>query len=83
MERRMDMESNTIPLHDIYQTAYGDYKGIKPTLIKQDRRVIFLLPDIPETYRIITEFNGNPNVPLLDYLTHLKKLRAQMISLRG
>jgi len=79
----MDMETNTILLHDIYQTAYCDYKGIQPTLIKQDRRVIFLLPDTPGTYQIITEFNNNPRVPLLDYLTHLKKLRAQMISLRG
>lgn len=74
---------NTIPIHDIYQTAYCDYKKIPPALIKQDRRVIFLLPDMPETYQIIAEFNNNPRVPLLDYLTHLRKLRAQMINLRG
>jgi hypothetical protein len=81
--RRMDMESNKIPLHDIYSVAYCSYKGANITLSKEERRVIFHIPDIPSTYRLLAEFNNNPNLPLLDYLTHLRKLRAQMINLRG
>lgn len=77
------METKTIPLHDIYQTAYCAYKGIDVTFTKQDRRVIFHLPDNPDTYQLLAEFNNNPKLPLLDYLTHLRKLRAQMINLRG
>jgi hypothetical protein len=79
----MDMESSTIPIHDIYQAAYGSYKGIEVKFSKQDRRVIFHIPDTPGTYRILSEFNNNPELPLLDYITHLKRLRAVMISMRG
>ena len=79
----METESPTLILHDIYQAAYCVYKGIVVTFTKQDRRVIFHLPDTPDTYRTLSEFNNNPNLPLLNYLTHLRKLRAQMINLRG
>jgi len=79
----MATESPIIPIHDIYQTAYSSYKGIEVRLSKQESRVVFLLPDTPATYRTFSEFNNNPKLPLLDYLTHLRKLRAQMINLRG
>lgn len=78
----MRTNPTTIPIHDIYAAAYGDYKGIPIHYDKQNRRVIFLLPDTPETYQVLAEFNKNPVLPILDYLTHLRKLRAQMISLR-
>lgn len=79
----METESPTIPIHDIYATAYCSYKGIEVNLSKQDRRVIFHLPDTAGTYRTLSEFNNNPALPLLDYVTHLKRLRAMMISMRG
>jgi hypothetical protein len=79
----MATELPTIPLHDIYSVAYCSYKGIDVTFTKQDRRVIFHLPDTPDTYRTLSEFNANPIIPLLDYITHLKRLRAMMIGLRG
>jgi len=79
----METKFSTVPLHDIYQTAYCSYKGIQVTLTKQDSRVIFHLPDTPATYLTLSEFNNNPRLPLLDFLTHLKRLRAMMISMRG
>lgn len=79
----MDTEPHTIPLHDIYGVAYCAFKGIDVTLTKQGRRVIFHIPDTPGTYRTLSEFNNNPELPLLDYITHLKRLRAMMISMRG
>lgn len=82
-EACMETESSTIPLHDIYQAAYCSYKGIEVTFTKKDSRVIFHLPDTPGTYLILSEFNANPILPLLDYVTHLKRLRAIMISMRG
>jgi len=72
-----------IACHDVYQASYFDYKNIPINLIREGRRVIFMLPDTPETYRIMTEFNANPIMPLLDYVTHLKKMRAKMIAMRG
>jgi len=79
----MEKESPTIAQHDIYSVAYCAYKGIMVTLTKQDRRVIFHLPDNPDTYQLLAEFNNNPKLPLLDYIAYLRKLRAQMINLRG
>jgi len=79
----METESSTIPIHDIYATAYCSYKGIAVTFTKQDRRVIFHLPDTAATYCTLSEFNNNPTLQLLDYVTHLKRLRAMMISMRG
>ena len=79
----MDTEPHTIPLHDIYSVAYCSYKGIEVYFTKQDSRVIFHLPDTPDTYKALSEFNNNPELPLLDYITHLKRLRAMMISLRS
>jgi hypothetical protein len=79
----MEDKSPTIPLHDIYQASFCSYRGIEVTFSKQDRRVIFHLPDTPGTYRTLAEFNNNPVLPLLDYITHLKRIRAVMIGMRG
>jgi hypothetical protein len=79
----METTSPTIPIHDIYATAYCSYKGIEVTFTKQDRRVIFHLPDTAATYRTLSEFNNNPTLQILDYITHLKRLRAIMIGMRG
>ena len=72
-----------MPLHDIYAVTFLDYKGHEPVLVREGRRVTFFVPDEPAIYQLLGEFNGNPEIPLLDYLTHLKKIRAQMISVRG
>ena len=83
MEKNMGIlktKSATIQIHDIYSAAYAAYKGVEPKLVKHDRHVVFLLPDKPHTYHILSEFNGNPKLPLLEYLSHLRKLRAQMIT---
>ena len=73
---------NELAYHDVYTIAYADLKGIPIKMIKEDRRVIFLLPDEPKTYQVLGEFNSNPSLPLLNYITHLKKIRAHMIVLQ-
>ena len=72
-----------LAFHDIYCVAFADLKGIPIKLTREGNRVIFLLPDEPNTYRVLGEFNNKPSLPLLDFVTHLKKIRAQMIALRG
>ena len=72
-----------LAFHDIYYVAFADLKGIPIKLTREGNRVIFLLPDEPNTYRVLGEFNNNPSLQLLDFVTHLKKIRAQMIALRG
>ena len=82
-ETFMETESPTIALHDIYSVSFCAYKGIEVSFTKQGNRVIFHLPDAPNTYKILSEFNNNPTLPLLDYITFLKQIRARMIGLRS
>jgi hypothetical protein len=46
-------------------------------------RVIFILPGKKETHDLMTQFNSNPQVPLLDYVQSLRKIRARMIAMRS
>lgn len=71
-----------LAFHDIYSVAYADFKGVPVEMRKDGNRVVFLLPDDPGTYRALGEFNNNPTLPVLDFVTHLKKIRSQMISMR-
>jgi len=51
---------NELAYHDVYSVAYADLKGIPIRMIREDRRVIFLLPDEPNTYQVLGEFKrGN------------------------
>jgi hypothetical protein len=74
--------NSTIPYHDIHLSAYLDYRGIAPVLFKEHGRVIFNFPNDSMTYRTISEYNANPQIPLLDYIRHLRKLRSMMLSMR-
>jgi hypothetical protein len=81
MQRQMN--TSTLPLHDINLSAFLDYRGIEPVLIKENTRVIFCFPNDKVTHQLMAEYNTNPLIPVLDYVSHLRKLRAQMLSQRG
>lgn len=72
-----------IPLQDIYLSAYLDYRGAEPILIKENTRVIFHFANNQQTLKLLAEYNTNPSIPLMDYVSHLRKLRSKMISMRG
>jgi hypothetical protein len=74
---------NKLPLFDIYQTAYAELKGIPSEMSLQGTRVEFNLPASDEVYRVLREYQTNPSVPILDYVTVLRRLRARMLSKRG
>ncbi|MGO9139157.1 MAG: DUF5659 domain-containing protein [Syntrophales bacterium] len=75
--------TSTLPLHDINLSAYLDYRGIEPALVKENTRIVFCFPNNAETHRLMAEYNQNPAVPILDFISHLRKLRSLMLSQRG
>ena len=74
--------NSSIPYYDINLSAYLAYRGIEPVLAKENTRVVFCFPNDTLTHQIMAEYNGNPSIPLLDFIGHLRKLRAQMLSMR-
>lgn len=77
------MNPPTIPIFDINLSAFLQYQGITPQLQKEGSRVIFCFPNDNRTQQAMKKYNENPIVPVLDFVGHLRKLRAQMLSQRG
>jgi hypothetical protein len=70
-------------LYDIHTSAYLQFKGLNPELKKEGTRVVFCFPNTPETQYLIDDYHNNPIVQLLDYVSHLRRLRSQMLSMRN
>jgi uncharacterized NAD(P)/FAD-binding protein YdhS len=78
MERKSSLE-----LTDLNVVAYLSLQNIPITLITRKGRVYFLVPATDETYRELATFQGNPLVPALDLISHLKRLRGKMLDARS
>jgi len=76
------MERQKIPILDIHTAAFLDMRGYAPCLTKQGTRVVFDFPNSQSVLRAISIYNENPEVPLLDYVSRLRKLRARMLAAR-
>jgi hypothetical protein len=85
MKKTSTSTSYTFPLYiyDIHESAYLQFKGLSPELKKEGTRVVFCFPNTPETQSLIDDYYTNPTVRLVDYISHLRRLRAQMLSMRG
>jgi hypothetical protein len=68
---------------DVYLAAWLSMKGHPPDFIRQGTRVIFEFPASDEVYRIAAQYNGNPDVALLDFVSEVRKVRSRMLSARG
>jgi hypothetical protein len=71
-----------LPIYDIYQASFCEYKGSPPLLTKQGSRVVFEFRATPETYELLREYQGNPLIPLLDFVAVLRRLRGRMLDAR-
>jgi hypothetical protein len=71
-----------LPLFDIYETGFLDYKGIKINFIKDGGRVVFEVPADDETYRLLREYQSDPKVSLLGFVGSLRRVRAKMLDVR-
>ncbi len=68
---------------DIYISAFLSLSGIPPSLEVQNGRVTFNFIVSDELYAKAIEYNSNAPVPVVDFVTSVKALRGQMLSLRG
>jgi hypothetical protein len=71
-----------LPLFDIHQAAFLEFKGTPPVLTKQGSRVVFEVPATEHTYALLRGYQDNPSIPLLDYVAVLRRLRARMLEAR-
>jgi len=72
-----------IPIFDIHQAAFLSLNNIPPSFVKSGTRVVFQFNATREVSNLLDLYNKNPTVPLLEFVNHLRKLRGQMLSLRG
>ena len=78
------MNNGYIESHDVYTAAFCDYNGIEINYrLGRNGRVVFLLPGDQKTAAALVTYNSNPQVPVLDFVQSLKKVRAKMIALRS
>jgi len=75
--------SKTFETLDIYLSSYLSLKGIQPSLELKSGRVVFVFAATDQLHLLMREYNSNPSVPLLQFITEAKALRGQMLSLRG
>ena len=72
-----------ISIYDINQSAFVEQQGIRAELQKIGSRVIFCFPNDAKTQQAMKLYNENPSIPILDFVSHLRKLRSLMLSERG
>lgn len=79
-------DSKTIPITDITGAlSFLHLKGIEEITFKTlpNGRVIGEAPATSDVYRLLAEFQSNPIVPLNEFLSCQRRLRGQMLDLRG
>jgi hypothetical protein len=75
-------EKGKIPVFDIHQASFLEVNGISPQLSMQGTRVIFEFEPSEALYKLLREYQGNPSIPILDYVSVLRRLRSRMLSMR-
>ena len=80
METKRERKLSTL---DLYLAAYLSLHGITPALEVKNRRVTFNFIVTDELYRKALDFNSNDLIGVADFVTAVKTLRGQMLTMRG
>lgn len=67
---------------DIYLSAFLALQGINPNLEVHNGRVTFNFVASDELYTKAVDYNSNTPVPVADFVTSIKALRGQMLTMR-
>ncbi len=76
-------EQKSIQILDIYLSAYFSLCGISPKLEINNGRVVFVFSVSDDLYKLMVNYNSNVNVPVTDFVTTVKTLRGQLLTMRG
>ncbi len=68
---------------DVYLSAFLSLNGLTPALENNSGRITFNFPAEAPLYKLMSSFNSNGAVPVADFVTKVKTLRGQMLTLRG
>ena len=68
---------------DIYLASFLSLNGISPTLQLSNGRVVFVFTATDDLYKLTMDFNSNVHVPVADFVTMVKTLRGQMLTMKG
>lgn len=76
-------EQKTMSTLDIYLSAFLSLHGLQPELQTNNGRVTFNFLVSDELYQLANAYNGNSPVFVASFVTSIKTLRGQMLTLRG
>jgi hypothetical protein len=81
----MANDQRTITLQDISGALpFLKFRGVNQIVFRKEPngRVVAEVPATMEVYQLLAEFQGNPLVPLTEFLACQRRLRGQMLELR-
>lgn len=76
-------ETKTLQTLDLYMAGYLAFHGIEPSLENNSGKIVFVFQADDSLYQLITKYNSNERVPVVDFVTSVKMLRGKMLSMRG
>lgn len=79
MKRKEERKFSTL---DIYLSAFLELYGITADLENHNGRVVFVFLQSDELYRFSNAYNSNEPVPVADYVSALRTLKARMFAKR-
>ncbi len=74
---------HTFKTLDIYLSAFLLLCGLKPDLEVNNGKVVFAFQATDELYRYLAYYNEGVDVKVTEYVTTIKILRGQMLTLRN
>lgn len=72
--------TKTFTTLDIYLSAFLSLHDLEPTLEMRNGKVVFTFEATDTLYRLMSDFNSNPEIPCLDMITAIKTLRGKMLT---
>ena len=76
------MDNASIELTDLNVAGFLSLQNIPVTLVTRQGRVFFLVPGDDRTRKELARFQGDPLVPALSLISHIKRLRGKMLDAR-
>ncbi|PIV41227.1 MAG: hypothetical protein COS27_10430 [Nitrospirae bacterium CG02_land_8_20_14_3_00_41_53] len=68
---------------DINLSSFLELNGLHASLELIKGKVVFVFPANDTLYKLLEAYNSNSPVPVGDFVTRLKILRGQMLTMRG
>jgi hypothetical protein len=68
---------------DLYLAAFLALKNVEPKIEVIGDKAVFTFDTTDELYRVMSLYNFNQEVPAADFVTRIKALRGQMLTVKG